>query len=623
MDRLNVDAGLYAVSVNAATATLPSAEAAAAAEAFAAEFERDGAGGTPTAALRGRVRALEAELAGLGEELATPVLVAQGTRDVDAAVRRLGPSASLCVRSPEGLWATTERAAVAVQGLNADMGIATRLARRRDDIVDLIERLARDRRDLAISTGASSFASMTLQGPPPSVAQDERTVAAFIEAAATALRPLARAQALGRAAEGFEAELDAATCVDALIEVAALLGISARRTQCQPGEAWHDTVERLDVFDGARRLGVVYLDLRSRPGKVDGAALFTVRCGCAVDEPLSADDLPLDAPVWGLEDGGFRQLAAVALVCSFAGDRLSHGDLETLLHEFGHALHSVLSTTTCQHLSGTRGAADVVELASTFLERFAWTLEAAKTPNRPRVLAARAATNAVDQLHQLGLAAFDQALHGNRAFRRAASTGDDDAPPRFGDAADIANNLAASVSPADCLRLPHIATAPATYYAPTPRFACVLSGFARPRVGSSWMEPTLGLPLRPRPHAPCRRPPHRRRRGVRATAVRSALRAAITRSGLAQHLPRGRRHEPSRGTPRRGPAAPRSHRPCRCLVRRSGLRTHNTRSVTIGGGGATKSGRARLSNRAQRSGGGLGDGAGPRGRARPRRGCSA
>ena len=41
---------------------------------------------------------------------------------------------------------------------------------------------------------------------------------------------------------------------------------------------------------------------------------------------------------------------------------LSLSDIETLHHEWGHALHSLLSRTTFQHLSGTRGATDFVEV---------------------------------------------------------------------------------------------------------------------------------------------------------------------------------------------------------------------------------------------------------------------
>ena len=64
------------------------------------------------------------------------------------------------------------------------------------------------------------------------------------------------------------------------------------------------------------------------------------------------------------------QLPIVALSFNFvtkstSGARntlLSFGDIETLHHEWGHALHSLLSRTTFQHLSGTRGATDFIEV---------------------------------------------------------------------------------------------------------------------------------------------------------------------------------------------------------------------------------------------------------------------
>ncbi|CAI7866064.1 unnamed protein product, partial [Closterium sp. NIES-54] len=68
----------------------------------------------------------------------------------------------------------------------------------------------------------------------------------------------------------------------------------------------------------------------------------------------------------------------VALVCNFAASSrsspclLAHHDVETLFHEFGHALHSLLSRTAFQHLSGTRAALDFVEVPSNLLEYFVW-----------------------------------------------------------------------------------------------------------------------------------------------------------------------------------------------------------------------------------------------------------
>ena len=98
-----------------------------------------------------------------------------------------------------------------------------------------------------------------------------------------------------------------------------------------------------------------------RPVKFPGAAHFTLRCGCS----NSADN-------YRDKTSDNYQLPVVALSFNFmppSGDNiinskipcLTLSDVETLHHEWGHALHSLLSRTTFQHLSGTRGAVDFVE----------------------------------------------------------------------------------------------------------------------------------------------------------------------------------------------------------------------------------------------------------------------
>ena len=207
--------------------------------------------------------------------------------------------------------------------------------------------------------------------------------------------------------------LSVSNCLDGIgLLVQRLFGIELREVPFDEGEAWLASDDNLDaglgsslrgLFGGAggaanssggigstssgggnngtlRKLvlwheregavGHIYLDLFPRPGKYNHAAHFTVRCGRR------------------LEDGSY-QLPVVALVCNFANGSggagggggtltsaedvlISHGEVETLFHEFGHALHSVLSRTEFQHLSGTRGKLDFVELPSHLMEYFVW-----------------------------------------------------------------------------------------------------------------------------------------------------------------------------------------------------------------------------------------------------------
>jgi intermediate peptidase len=129
---------------------------------------------------------------------------------------------------------------------------------------------------------------------------------------------------------------------------------------------------KLVLLDASGQLvGTVYVDLFQRHKKIGQPAHLTLQCGCAdtkgfiktlIKEGRGSDysqtqatSMPWQPPV-------------VALLLSFprsahsADPCLSLQDVETLYHEFGHALHSLLSRTTFQHLSGTRGSVDFVEV---------------------------------------------------------------------------------------------------------------------------------------------------------------------------------------------------------------------------------------------------------------------
>ncbi|RHY89993.1 hypothetical protein DYB35_005369 [Aphanomyces astaci] len=148
-------------------------------------------------------------------------------------------------------------------------------------------------------------------------------------------------------------------CIDGLRLICdELFGVHLTDTAMAPHESWHPDVRKLVVTRHDRPVGVLFLDLYPRPNKYNHFAHFTIRCG---------KQLPTH-----------YQTPVVALVCNFQQPTadtpplLTHGEVETLFHEFGHALHSVLSQTEMQHVSGTRGQLDFVETPSHLFEYFAW-----------------------------------------------------------------------------------------------------------------------------------------------------------------------------------------------------------------------------------------------------------
>lgn len=143
------------------------------------------------------------------------------------------------------------------------------------------------------------------------------------------------------------------------------------------GEIWHKSVVPVDVVserDGI--VGVMYCDLFGRPGKTSGASHFTVRCSRRVDEDFD-ETHPARLAVKEFEPGHVYQLPTIALFCDFQPPSktrptfLSFHEVETLFHEFGHAMHSMLGRTAYHNLAGTRCATDFVELPSVLMEQFA------------------------------------------------------------------------------------------------------------------------------------------------------------------------------------------------------------------------------------------------------------
>ncbi len=140
--------------------------------------------------------------------------------------------------------------------------------------------------------------------------------------------------------------------------VQALFGLEIRP---QEGvETWHPDVIYYDVYsEDTTLLGGFFTDLFARPNK---------RGGAWMDECLVRCELE-----------GLSQKPVAYLVCNFNppvnGDSalLTHYDVVTLFHEFGHTLHHLLTEVDYPSLAGINGVPwDAVELPSQFLENYAW-----------------------------------------------------------------------------------------------------------------------------------------------------------------------------------------------------------------------------------------------------------
>ncbi|RTL24606.1 MAG: M3 family peptidase [Burkholderiales bacterium] len=184
-----------------------------------------------------------------------------------------------------------------------------------------------------------------------------------------------------------------------------------------PASVWHDSVKFYELRRGGEKIASFYLDLYARPGKRPGAWMDDVRSRWLKPE------------INGVRE---QQLPVAQLVCNFAspvGDKpalLTHDDVITLFHEFGHGLHHMLTQVNDLGVSGISGVEwDAVELPSQFMENFCWEWEVLQQLSGhvdsgeplPRelfdkMLAAKNFQSGLMTLRQIEFALFDMRLHG-------------------------------------------------------------------------------------------------------------------------------------------------------------------------------------------------------------------
>jgi peptidyl-dipeptidase Dcp len=174
---------------------------------------------------------------------------------------------------------------------------------------------------------------------------------------------------------------------------------------------YHPEVKTYEVYDSDNSfIAILFTDFHPRPGKSGGAWMTSFR-----DQKISdgSDIRPLISIV-----GNFTRPTETR------PSLLSFSEVTTFLHEFGHALHGMMSRCTYESLSGTNVARDFVELPSQFMENYAYEKEwldtwavhyktGEKIPDEiiRKIREAAAFNEGYGCFRQLGFAFLDMAWH--------------------------------------------------------------------------------------------------------------------------------------------------------------------------------------------------------------------
>ncbi|MAX33553.1 MAG: oligopeptidase A, partial [Halomonadaceae bacterium] len=188
-----------------------------------------------------------------------------------------------------------------------------------------------------------------------------------------------------------------------------LYGVRFEEDESAP--RYHPDVRYFRILEDDAPIAGFYLDLYAREGKRGGAWMDECRVRRQTEHGV--------------------QLPVAYLTCNFprpVGDKpalLTHDEVTTLFHEFGHGLHHMLTRQTVADISGINGVAwDAVELPSQFMENFCWEREGLDLiaghvdTGEPlpealfdKLIAAKNFQSAMGMIRQIEFSLFDFRLH--------------------------------------------------------------------------------------------------------------------------------------------------------------------------------------------------------------------
>jgi oligopeptidase A len=177
-------------------------------------------------------------------------------------------------------------------------------------------------------------------------------------------------------------------------------------------DIWHEDVKVFAIYDQQELRGHIFCDLFAREGKQGGAWMDECRTRFKISEdeiltPIAYLTCNFTPPISGIKS------------------LLTHNEVTTLFHEFGHCLHHILTKVTVLGVSGINGVSwDAVELPSQLLENWCWNYNALimctkhfknsqKLPKQifNKLLKTKNYHSAMYMLRQLEFAIFDFKLH--------------------------------------------------------------------------------------------------------------------------------------------------------------------------------------------------------------------